>query len=145
MAEHTEKGLGNPTPSVRPSQLTALLVDHDDDLRVYLRRCLEQFGSLFNRILDVSTGSEALSVMRANQVDLLICGVHVSQPGTAALFSAVRADAATASILILLVTDGDEEVNRLHGSAHTLADAVLIGPFNAARFANRLEQLLGAV
>lgn len=144
MAEYAEKKVKNPTRHARSGPLTALLVDQDDDLRVYLRRCLEQFGSLFSRILEVSTGSEALSVARASGVDLLICGAHVSQPGTTALFNAVRADPATASIHILLLTDGDEEVNTSPGSAHALADAVLIGPFNAVRFADRLEKLLGS-
>jgi len=122
--------------------LTALVVDEDDDLRVYLRRCLKQFGPLFGPVLEVSSGSEALLVARTNDVDMLISGVHLSQPGTTALFNAIRSDPTTASVVILLVADDDVEADRSLDSPSALADAVLVAPFNAAVFADCLAGLL---
>jgi CheY-like chemotaxis protein len=126
----------------RDGSLTALLVDEDEDLRVYLRRCLEQFGPLFGRVLEASNGPEALAVIQIGSVDLLICGAQVSQMSSAALFSAIRADTRTASILIMQVANLEPESERSQRSSSVLVDAVLDSPFNAAGFADCLAGLM---
>lgn len=129
-------------PSIQSGPLTALLVDDDDDLRVYLRRCLDQFEPLFGHVLETSSGTEALTVARTNHVDLMICSARLSVMGSVPLFNAVRADDGTASMLIMVIADRQSSHDEQTESVQSLADAVLYAPFNASGFADRLTVLL---
>ncbi len=131
---------GSGDPLVGP--LTVLVVDEDDDLRVYLLRCLDQFGPLFGPVVEASNGLEALSVVRTSSVDLLICGSHLPQMSSEALCAAIRADDATASILIVVLAETGPDSSPSQTSDLRFADAILESPFNAAGVGACLGRLI---
>lgn len=139
-----DQGRINGGKTVDPSSgpLTVLLVDDDEDLREYLRSCLGQFGPLFGRIYEATTGPDALNEASANRVNLLICGAQVSRMSAETLFSAIRSDESLRSMLIIQVADLNSDIESSAAKGNVLVDAVLASPFNAADFGVCLGQLM---
>ena len=148
MAQNTLPGQDNsarvgiiPDINSPAGALRVLVVDESDDMRVYLRRCLLQFGTLVDQILEASSGQEALAIARINPIDLLICGSSIPQMGGHALCDAIRADERTSSILIMSLVDEDSGLSTGQPIS-SAADTVLASPFNATRFAKCFAQLM---
>lgn len=110
---------------------TVLLVDDDPDMRLYLRSCLKNAASAFARVIEAGDGLEALRLVRAGDVDLVICDVGLPGLDGLRLCRAIRNDMALRHIVVLLISG--ETVNG-DGSA----DGFLTKPFNS-------QQLLAAL
>jgi chemosensory pili system protein ChpA (sensor histidine kinase/response regulator) len=112
---------------------TVLIVDDDRDMRLYLRGCLRGLGGAVDRVIEAADGVEALRLVRADAVGLVITDVALPLMDGRALRQAIRADAAHAHLPVLLIS-GDRESEVLVRPD----DAFLPKPFNA-------HQLLAAV
>jgi len=110
---------------------TVLLVDDDPDMRLYLRSCLKNSASAFMRVLEAGDGLEALRLVRAGDVDLVICDVGLPGLDGLRLSRAIRKDAALSHVVVLLISG--EAV-----TADGNADGFLTKPFNS-------QQLLAAL
>ncbi len=117
------------------SNLSVLVVDDDEDMRLYLRSCLQSAG--VTNIIQATNGLEALHLARNVSLDLIITDVAMPGLDGHALHRALKADERLAAIPLLLVS----------GLAHLQAaqtDAVgfLAKPFNAATLRARIDLLL---
>ena len=115
--------------------LRILVADDDADMRLYLTGCLHGFGLVALTVTEAADGREALLLARALLPDLIICDVVMPGLDGFALCRALKADAETAAIPLLLVS----------GEAQTrppCADGFLEKPFNAAGLRIHVERLL---
>jgi CheY-like chemotaxis protein len=113
---------------------TVLLVDDDADMRLYLRSCLKNSASAFVRVLEAGDGLEALRLVRAGDVDLVICDVGLPGLDGLRLSRAIRKDAALSHVVVLLISG-----EAVTGDGN--ADGFLTKPFNSQQLAAALAAL----
>jgi CheY-like chemotaxis protein len=113
---------------------TVLLVDDDPDMRLYLRSCLRGLGLPFDRVIEAGDGLEALRLVRAGTVSLVISDIGLPGLDGRRLSRAIRDDAALRHVSVLLVSgdgvDGD-----------STADGFLSKPFNSHQLLAALDAL----
>ncbi|MEM0961972.1 MAG: response regulator [Bacteroidota bacterium] len=115
-----------------PSPWTILVVDDDDDMRLYVRRCLHRLGAV--RVVEAGDGREALRIAQTLIPDLVLADWAMPRLDGIALCRALRADPATSRIPLLLMTG-------LRGPP-ACADGVLEKPFNASVLCDHAQRLL---
>ena len=115
--------------------LTVLVADDDPDMRLYLRGCLHGFGVA--RVLETADGANALRHARAAAVDIVISDLVMPGLDGVSLSAALKADAHTHHIRVLLVSGESDGL-----PAGTPADGFLAKPFNAAGLRSAIDLLL---
>ena len=94
------------------TQKVILIVDDDEDFRLTYRDALELFGY---RTLCVSSGMEALALLRREPVDLILLDLMMPHMDGQELHAVLARDPALARIPVVAVTAGD---TRLDGATH---------------------------
>ncbi|MFW5973339.1 MAG: response regulator [Bacteroidota bacterium] len=121
--------------TARPfSDLTVLVVDDDQDMRLYLSGCLSVIG--VSHVVEAADGREALQLARALVPDLIISDVVMPGIDGVALRRALKANSETAAIPFLLISG--ESIASADG-----ADGFIAKPFNATRLRAEVDRLLG--
>jgi CheY-like chemotaxis protein len=120
-------------PRLPLTSWTVLVVDDDADMRLYLGGCLRGLGVA--RVVEAADGQEALRL--APDADLVISDVFMPGLDGIALVRALKADARTRAIPVLLVS-GEVVLSPLDARA----DGFLTKPFNATRLRAAVERLL---
>lgn len=116
-----------------PATLTVLVADDDADMRLYVAGCLRGIGA--TEVVTAADGREALHLARALAPDLLISDVMMPGLDGLALTRALKADAATAAIPVLLIS-GEVPVSQDE------TGGFLPKPFNATSLRAEVERLL---
>ena len=126
-----------------------LVADDNADMRDYLARLLRAAGY---QVATVTDGQAALDAVRADAVDLVISDVMMPRLDGLGLVAALRADARTAAVPVLLLSARAGQESSVEG-LRAGADDYLVKPFSAvdllarvrsnlemARFRNRESQ-----
>ena len=123
-----------------PSQQTILLVDDNADMRSYLSHLLSDYY----HVVAAEDGVSALSMIRAQQPDLIVSDVMMPQIDGLQLLRILRSDPATQSIPVLLLSARAGEEAAVEG-LNAQADGYLVKPFSArellAYIKTRLEMV----
>lgn len=117
----------------RPEAPTVLVVDDEEDMRLYLRTCLHSLGAV--HVIEAADGLEALHLARTLEVHLVISDVLMPGLDGYALCRALKADTRTAAVPLLLVS-GETR------GPPPCADGFLAKPFNATGLLAQVEPLL---
>jgi CheY-like chemotaxis protein len=123
-----------PASGARRETLSVLVADDDADMRLYLTGCLQGFVAVLT-VTEATNGREALVLARTLALDLIISDLVMPGLDGLALCHALKADAATTAIPILLVS-GETR------APPDCADGFLEKPFNAAGLRAHVERLL---
>jgi two-component system chemotaxis response regulator CheY len=123
---------GNP---VDISPRTVLVVDDDDDMRLYLRSCLRGLAAPFDQVIEAADGLEALRLVRSGGVHLVITDVGLPGLDGHRLCRAIRDDTNLGHVSVLLIS-GDGSLGE--GDA----DGFLFKPFNTHQLRAALERLV---
>ena len=115
---------------------TVLVVDDDYSLRVVIRMVLEREGY---DVLEARHGGAALELIEGGRPNLIVADLTMPVMDGAELMGRLRSKPTTASIPIVLLSGlmPDPEVS-------SLADAVLIKPFEPADLLAAIRGSLGA-
>ncbi|WP_433934228.1 ATP-binding protein [Sorangium cellulosum] len=115
-----------------------LVADDNADMRMYVRRILDERWT----VEDVSDGAGALEIARRSPPDLVIADVMMPGLDGFGLLRALRADPATRSVPVIMLSARAGEESRVEGLAAG-ADDYLVKPFSAreliARVATHLQ------
>jgi len=114
---------------------TVLLVEDNDELRALLQK--ELTGP--HRVHVAADGHEALTQIRKNPPDLLLCDADMPERGGAILCERIRDAADLPSMPILLLGEGAEEDEHFFGQA---AVDVVSKPFSAAELRDQMDRYL---
>jgi CheY-like chemotaxis protein len=122
--------------------LTLLVVDDDPDLRLYVRQCVLGASGRIERVIEAADGVDGLAALRAEVPDVLVCDVLMPRLGGIDLCERLRADPATASMPVLLLTGGatSDEMRRRANEAG--ADGVLLKPFNSRSLRSAVDHVI---
>ena len=116
------------------SSRTVLVVDDDEDMRLYLRSCLRALATPFDRVIEAADGLEALRLVRSGDVHLVISDVGLPGLDGRRLSRAIRDDATLQHVSVLLVS-GDGVLG------DSVADGFLLKPFNSLQLVAALQRL----
>jgi PAS domain S-box-containing protein len=129
--------LGNDTdpsaPAGRARPARVLVADDNADMREYLARLLRSAGY---RVTTVTDGQAALDAIRADAPDLVISDVMMPRLDGLGLVAALRADARTAAVPVLLLSARAGQEASIEG-LQAGADDYLVKPFSAAELLAR--------
>jgi two-component system chemotaxis response regulator CheY len=84
--------------------LTILLIDDSTVIRKMLRRVLGECGLNITDILETADGSQALKILEANSVQLILCDVNMPVLGGLEFLEAIRQRPDWAAIPVIMVT-----------------------------------------
>jgi CheY-like chemotaxis protein len=113
---------------------TVLLVDDDEDMRLYLRSCLRSNSAPFERVIEAADGLEALRLLRSEPIELVITDIGLPGLDGRRLTRAIRDDTRLNHVSVLLISgeaviaDGD-------------ADGFLSKPFNSRQLSAAIDRL----
>jgi signal transduction histidine kinase/DNA-binding response OmpR family regulator len=129
-----EAGVAAPLPG---DGAKIVLADDNADMRDYVRRLLVPFYE----VIPVRDGEEALRIVREQCPDLVLTDVMMPKLDGFGLLSALRADPATASIPLIMLSARAGEEARVEG-LEAGADDYLVKPFSARELLARVSGML---
>jgi DNA-binding response OmpR family regulator len=118
---------------------TVLIVDDSEDIALISARMLSSRGFA---VITASDGAEALAIVGRQRPDCIL--LDVMMPGMSGLevLEALKSDAATADIPIIMVTAKTTDEDVLHGYQQG-ADYYITKPFTAEELAYGVNLVLG--
>ncbi len=116
-----------------------LIVDDNDEMRAYIRRCLRTYGGKENCFLEAADGLEALSHLARHAVRVVITDVVMPRMDGLALCREIGRRHPGTPVLVV-TGEVPAEAQRLAQSID--AGAALTKPFNARRLRASLDRLL---
>ena len=125
-----------PDPSAQAGRALparVLVADDNADMREYLARLLRTAGY---QVTTVTDGQAALDAVRADAPDLVISDVMMPRLDGLGLVAALRADARTAAVPVLLLSARAGQEASIEG-LQAGADDYLVKPFSAAELLAR--------
>ncbi len=89
---------------------TVLVVDDSSSIRAIIKKIIKVSGFEVAGFLDASDGTEALTVMKAHRVDLLLTDINMPNMNGLELITRIKQDPALSSIPVVVVsTEGSEK------------------------------------
>lgn len=118
-----------------------LIADDEDGVRSLVRMTLEADAY---EILEARDGDEALAIAREHQPELVF--LDVMMPGSSGfeVCRALKSDAGTSGMTIIMLTAQAQEQDREDGLAAG-ADDYLTKPFSPVKLLSTVEQVFGAL
>jgi two-component system chemotaxis response regulator CheY len=119
-----------------------LIVDDSPAMRRVVRRVVDLSGFEIERYLEAGDGCQALTVLRAERVDLIVTDINMPVMDGEQLLLAVRGDAALAEIPVLVVST-DQSAARVEDMLAHGANGYISKPFMPAALSEQMYRLLG--
>ena len=122
---------------------TILVIDDSAMMRKIVLRTLKMAEIEFENILEAGDGVEALSLLRSNTVDLIMCDINMPVMGGLELLGKIKEEGLAQGVPIVMVTT--------EGSEPQVRQAILSGargyirkPFTLDHIKNNVKPLLVA-
>jgi two-component system chemotaxis response regulator CheY len=122
---------------------TILVVDDSAMMRKIVLRTLKTAGVEFDTVLEAGDGVEALALLRANTVQLIMCDINMPNMSGIELLLKIKEEKLAAGVPIVMVTT--------EGSEPQVRQAILAGargyirkPFTVEHIENNVKPLLAA-
>ncbi|HEV2646461.1 MAG TPA: response regulator [Acidobacteriaceae bacterium] len=122
---------------------TVLVVDDSAMMRKVVLRVLKMAELEFDTILEAGDGSEALELLRTNQVNLIMCDINMPVMSGIELLQKIKVEKLAANVPIVMVTTENSEPQ--------VRQAILAGargyirkPFTVDHIRNNVRPLLPA-
>jgi two-component system, chemotaxis family, chemotaxis protein CheY len=117
-----------------------LIVDDSSTMRRIIRSALNTLG--FTAVEEAASGADAVTKIGAGGIDLVISDWAMPQMSGLDLLRAIRADAAHATLPVLMVTGIGEESD-IADAVEAGVDGYLLKPFKPETLAEKIQQILG--
>ena len=124
-------------------KIRALIVDDSSVMRKIVERSLRQAGIELEKVVEASNGSEALSALHENAVDLILCDINMPvMDGLEFVRAAATVPSAKGVPIVMITTEGSEShvVQALTAGAR----GYIRKPFTAEQVKERVLPLLDA-
>lgn len=119
-----------------------LIVDDSPAMRRVVKRVIDLSGFEVGSYFEAGDGGEALVLLHAHWVDLIVTDINMPNVDGEQLLLAVRADAMLAEIPVLVVST-DQSASRIEGMMAQGANGYLAKPFMPAALGEQMSRLLG--
>lgn len=119
-----------------------MIVDDSAAMREFILRIITLSGLDVGLCVQASNGAEALELLRANWIDLILTDINMPVMNGEQLVCSVKADEALRTTPVLVVsTDGSE--NRMRRLMSLGAKGYVQKPFSPETLRQSMEELLG--
>jgi CheY-like chemotaxis protein len=122
--------------------LVVLIAENDQDMRGYVRRCIENHNVQIAEFIEVRDGREALDIARGRHIDLLISDGAMPRLDGFALCRAVHREAADGHPRVLVITGQFDRKDAERQARAAGADGLLLKPFNARTLCEKIDEVL---
>ena len=120
-----------------------LIVDDSAAIRKILQRILKNAQLPVGNILEAGDGVEALAVLNANTIGLVLTDINMPNMDGLRFLSEVRSDARWKDLpVVVITTEGSEQ--KVMEAAKLGASAYLRKPFTTDQIKEKLEKLVSA-
>jgi DNA-binding response OmpR family regulator len=119
-------------------QRLILVADDDEDILALVKAVLERSG---HEVVGVGDGAEALASVQTRRPDLAVLDVTMPHVDGLEVLRRLRADAATTTLPVVLLSAQAQEADVVRGFA-TGASAYVKKPFSPRELAARVAELL---
>ncbi len=126
------------------SDICALIVDDSSVMRKIVERALRQAGLPLGTVLEASTGTEALELLRRNRVDLIVSDINMPMMDGLEFLRQLRSQNLAPGVPVVMITTESSEEH--------VREAILAGaqgyirkPFTAEQVKDRVLPLLQLV
>jgi CheY-like chemotaxis protein len=128
-----------------PERLHALVVDDEEDMRLYLKSCLRRLAIPALTVTTASTSAEALERLGTSPpVDLLVADLRLPGMDGLALAQSMLSRPGFEELAVLLVTGETSWVAEARAFVRVGGKRrLLTKPFNAAQFVAAVGELVG--
>ncbi len=121
--------------------LRALVIDDSPVMRQFICRSLSLSGLAFTECAEAGNGKDALALLRARPVDLILCDVNMPQMDGEQLLEHIKQDPQLRSIPILVVSS-DATATRVERMLGLGAQGYLLKPFSPELLRSELKRVL---
>jgi two-component system chemotaxis response regulator CheY len=119
-----------------------LIVDDSATTRAMIKRVLSLCGVPAGSILEAGDGTDALEILRARKVDLVLADLHMPNMGGIEMTQRMTADPALRGIPVVVVS-ADPNAGRIDQLRRDGIKGYLAKPFTPESFRDVLVQTLG--
>jgi two-component system chemotaxis response regulator CheY len=124
------------------NQKRVLIVDDSSVMRKIVERSLRQAGFSLGEVLEANNGAEALDLVRANQLDLILSDVNMpTMDGLEFVRQLRTVDNAKGVPVVMITTEGSE--TRVLEAISCGARGYIRKPFSPDQVKDRIAPLLG--
>jgi two-component system chemotaxis response regulator CheY len=116
-----------------------LVVDDFLTARRIMKNILKQIG--FTDIFEAENGEEALKVLKANDIDMVISDWNMPVMDGLKMLKAIRADEDLKAIAVLMVTAEAQKANIIDAISAGVSEYI-VKPYTAATIEEKLQKLL---
>ena len=127
-----------PSLDIEKDKLTLLLIEDNDEMRAYIRQCLDESKY---QILEACDGEEGIDKALTHVPDLIISDVMMPKKNGFDVVRTIRANLMTSHIPLILLTAKASLDSRLKGFKRG-TDAYLTKPFSPQELALRIQKLI---
>lgn len=120
--------------------MRVLIVDDYKTMLRIIRNLLKQIG--FNNVEEASDGGQALEIMQAGGIDLVISDWNMEPMTGLQLLKAVREDANLKDTPFIMVT-AESKTENVVAAKQAGVSNYIVKPFNAETLKSKLESVLG--
>ncbi len=121
--------------------MKALIVDDSSVMRKMVERSLRQAGVKLTEVLEAANGVEALSVLHAHAVDLILSDINMPVMDGLELVRQLAAGESTRDLpVVMITTEGSE--SRVVEALSSGARAYIRKPFSAEEVKEHLSRVL---
>jgi two-component system chemotaxis sensor kinase CheA len=128
------------SPAARPKTrvLSVLVVEDSITSRTLLKNILESSGYLVKTAID---GSDALSVLKTEEFDIVVSDVEMPRMDGFGLTAAIRSDKKLAELPVILVTGMESREDREHGIDVGANAYIVKSSFDQSRLVEAIQKL----
>jgi two-component system chemotaxis response regulator CheY len=119
----------------------ALIVDDSSVMRKIVEKCLRQAGLQLSEVLEAENGSEGLSVLRENDVDLILSDINMPAMDGLEFVRQVKAIPRVKDVPVVMITTEGSESHVVQALTHG-ARAYIRKPFTPEQVRDHIVPLL---
>jgi two-component system chemotaxis response regulator CheY len=115
-----------------------LVVDDFSTMRMIIHNMLKKIG--FSNICEAENGAAALSLLRSDQIGLVLADWHMPVMTGLELLQRIRREPAVKDIPVLMVT-AEEQTENILRAIKAGADNFIVKPFTTATIRDKIAQI----
>ncbi|MCB2185962.1 MAG: response regulator [Deltaproteobacteria bacterium] len=121
--------------------LNVLVVDDSTAMRAMIKKTLAAAGFSLNHCFEAANGRAALDIIRANQLDVVLCDLHMPEMTGLELLEALQKENRVPRCFILVTTEGRRD--RLQKALGFGARGYVVKPFQPEGLRKILSLFVG--
>ncbi|MFQ5699658.1 MAG: response regulator [Myxococcota bacterium] len=121
---------------------SVLIVDDSKTIRSVVRRAIGMSGVDLREVFEAGNGHEALEVLRASAVDIVLCDLHMPEMSGMELVAAMSGDVKLRAIPVVIVSSDRSEVRMEEMKAKGVR-GYLTKPSRPEAFRDIVSEVLG--